>query len=383
MTARVPGLTARQLNRTTLLRQSLLERSSDGAVPSVTRLAGLQAQYPNSPYIALWSRVDGFAIEDLERAMDDRTVVKATVMRGTLHLVAAADYPAFSVASSVMRIANWRPSADRVGVRTADLHRRLLAYCAEPRTIAEMEADLETVVPDSSLVGKVPTGVRHVAFRMADAHGWLVHVPPSGRWESFAKPRYIDASVWLPGAERPAPEDALRLAVDRYLPAYGPASVADIGKWVGQPRLPQVRAALETLGDRVRRFRGSDGRELVDLVDAPLATGEEPAPVRFLARWDSVLIGYERRDRILPNAIAEDVIRSKHGDFLPSFTVDGFVAGTWAVAAVAGRTVVTLRPSVPIGAAARSEVTDEAGRLAGFASRGGDTDVRWLPLGDP
>ena len=316
---------------------------------------------------------------DLERALDDRTVVKATVMRGTLHLVAAADYPTFSVASSVARIANWRPSADRVGIRTADLHRRLLAYCSEPRTIAEMEADLETVVPDASLVGKVPSGVRHVAFRMADAHGWLVHVPPSGRWESFAKPRYIDASVWLPDAERPSPEDALRIAVERYLPAYGPASVADIGKWVGQPRLPQVRAALEALGDRVRRLRGPDGRELVDLDGAPLATGEEPAPVRFLARWDSILIGYERRDRILPDAIAEDVIRSKHGDFLPSFTVDGYVAGTWAVADVAGRTVVTLTPSVSIPAAARNEVTEEAERLVGFLTRGTGGEVRWQP----
>ncbi len=198
MTGASTDLTARQINRTTLLRQSLLARSSDGAVASVGRLAGLQAQYANSPYISLWSRVDAFAIEDLERALDERAVVKATVMRGTLHLVTAADYPAYSVASSVMRIANWRPSADRVGVRTADLHRRLLAFCSEPRTIAEMEADLEAVVPDSALVGKVPSGVRHVAFRMADAHGWLVHVPPSGRWESFAKPRYIDASVWLP-----------------------------------------------------------------------------------------------------------------------------------------------------------------------------------------
>ena len=348
-------------------------------VSAVARLAGLQAQYPNSPYVALWSRVEGFAIGDLERALDERTVVKATVMRGTLHLVAAADYPAYSVASSVARIANWRPSADRVGISTADLSRRLLAYASEPRTIAEMEADLEALVPDSSLAGKVPSGVRHVAFRMADAHGWLVHVPPSGRWGSFARPRYIDASVWLPDAERPSPEDALRIAIERYLPAYGPASVADIGKWVGQPRLPQVRAALEALGDRVRRFRGPDGRELVDLDGTPLATGEEPAPVRFLARWDSVLIGYERRDRILPDAIAGDVIRSAHGDFLPSFTVDGYVAGTWAVATAGAGTVVSLTPLVPLGAAARNEVTEEAGRLVAFVSRGGGGDVRWVP----
>jgi len=373
-----PQLTARQLNRTTLLRQALLERTGEGAATAVGRLAGLQAQYPNSPYIALWSRVTGFRIADLERALDDRSVVKATVMRGTLHLVASADYPAFSVASSVARIGNWRPSADRVGIRTEDLHRRLLGFAAEPRTILEMEADLETVVPDSALAGKVPTGVRHVTFRMAEAHGWLVHVPPSGRWESFAKPRYLDASVWLPDAVRPTPDDALRLAVERYLPAYGPASAADIGKWVGQPRLPRVRAALDALGDRVRRYRGPDGRELVDLDGLPLATGDEPAPVRFLARWDSVLIGYDRRERILPDAIATDVIRQAQGDFLPSFTVDGYVAGTWAVAAADGLRIAKLSPSVPLASAARNEVTEEAARLVRFlAPDDRPGEVRW------
>src|SRR5204862_1288853 len=99
-----------------------------------------------------------------------------------------------------------------------------------------------------------------------------------GRWDSFAKPRYIDATAWLPNAIRPGPEEALRIAIERYLRAYGPASVADAGRWIGQPRLALVREAVAALGDRVRRFRGPDDRELVDLVDAPVATGDEPAP---------------------------------------------------------------------------------------------------------
>ena len=87
----------------------------------------------------------------------------------------------------------------------------------------------------------------------------------------------------------------------------------------------QGARALTSLGDRVRTFRGHDGRDLHDLADEPIADGDETAPPRFLARWDSVIIGYERRDRILPDAVAGDVIRPKNGDFLPSFTVDGRV----------------------------------------------------------
>jgi Winged helix DNA-binding domain len=374
----LPELSARQLNRTTLLRQSLLERSAEDTTTAVRRLGGLQAQYANSPYIALWSRLDAFAIGDLERALAERSVVKASVVRATLHVVAADDYPALSVATAVARMASWRPSADRVGIRTVDLHRRLLDFAETPRTLAEMEAHLEAVLPDSALTGKVPAGVNHVGFRMADSHGWLIHVPPSGHWGSFARPRYIDASAWLPGVTPPDADDALRVAVERYLGAFGPASDADIGKWIGQPRLPRVRAAIAALGDRIRRFRDPAGRELVDLIDAPLATGDEPAPVRFLARWDEVLIGYDRRERILPEAVAGDVIRRKNGDFLPSFTVDGYVAGTWSVASSAAEAILDIVPSLPVTPADRRGLTDEAERLVRFvapdAARHG---VRW------
>jgi hypothetical protein len=374
----VPPLTLRQLNRTTLLRQSLRRRSADDPATAIHRLAGLQAQYANSPYVALWSRLRDFAIADLEKALDDRSVVKASAIRNTLHLVAAVDYPAFSVASGAARIANWRPSARRAGLDMAELHRHLLRFARKPRTIAEMEADLEVLASDASLAQHVPSGVRHVAFQMASTHGWLVHVPPSGNWDSFSKPRYVDAGIWLPDAVRPDEGEALRYAMERYLGAYGPASVADIGRWIGQPRLARVREAIDSLGDRVRRFLGPDDRELVDLVDAPLASGDEPAPGRFLARWDSVIIGYEGRERILPEALAPAVIIRKNGDFQPSFTVDGFVAGTWSVSSEAGTTTLEIKAVAAVPKAARSELTDEAERLAAFISRAeGATRVRW------
>jgi hypothetical protein len=355
----------------------LLERATEDPATAIHRLAGLQAQYANSPYVALWSRLAKFSIVDLEKAIGDRSVVKASAIRNTLHLVAAEDYPVFSVASGVARIANWRPSASRAGVNTAELHRRLLKFAHEPRTIAELEVDLETLASDASLAPFVPSGVRHVAFQMASAHGWLVHVPPSGMWDAFGKPGYIDAGVWLPDAVRPEPDKALRTTVERFLGAYGPAADADIGRWLGQPRLAPIRAAIDALGERIRRFRGPDGRELVDLDGAPLATGDEAAPGRFLARWDSVILGYEARDRILPPGLAPAVIK-KNADILATFTVDGFVAGTWSVASSGGSTNLEIKPATTVPKAARTELTDEADRLVRFIDRGGGrTDVRW------
>src|SRR5262245_60900964 len=102
-TARV-SLSERVLNRTTLLRQSLLERSDDEVATVIGRLAGIQAQHANAPHVALWSRIAGFESSRLERALEARSVVRATTIRSTLHLETAEDYPAFDAASLVPRI---------------------------------------------------------------------------------------------------------------------------------------------------------------------------------------------------------------------------------------------------------------------------------------
>jgi hypothetical protein len=225
----------RELNRATLARQGLLDRHRGSVAEVIGRLAGLQAQHANPPYIALWSRRTRQTIRALEAALADRSVVKATLMRTTLHLVAAADYPAFDVASAESRVALWRPTARRTGVDFEGVHDRLLTFCATPRSVADIEAWLDDVAP--GIARAAPAGVRNVGFRAASAGGGLVHVPPSGSWRSHDKPRYVAARVWLADYERPSPDDALATTTERYLAAYGPASIADVGKWLGQPRL--------------------------------------------------------------------------------------------------------------------------------------------------
>jgi Winged helix DNA-binding domain len=374
-------VSARELNRATLQRQWLQERHRATPSEAVGALAGLQAQHANWPYVALWSRVRDLAIPDLEAALKDRSVVKGTLMRGTLHVVAADHYFVFNGAVGESRTAVWESIARRAGLDLDVLHEELLAFCDEPRTVAEMEAHLDKIAPDSKVGKHFPTGVRHVAFRLASAGGGLVHVPPSGLWRSHGKPAYIDARAWLNRRPRLDARDALEQAVERYLAGYGPASPADIKKWLGQPQLMEVRAAIEALGDRIVPLTGPDGRELLDLADAPRIAGDAKAPVRFLARWDSVLISYDVRDRILPDAHRDAVIK-KNGDILPTILVDGLVAGLWAAVAKKGEAVLTISPFGKVPAAARRDLEAEAERLVRFvepeASRYG---VAWEAAG--
>ena len=165
----------------------------------------------------------------------------------------------------------------------------------------------------------------------------------------------------------------------RYLAAYGPASVADMARWAGQRRLGPLRDVIAGWGDAVREVAGPDGRRLIDLVDLPVASGDEAAPPRFLARWDSVILGYERRERILPDALAPSVVRKAHGDVLPTFIVDGWIAGTWSTAAERTGATIELRPLRTIGRADRRAVVDEAGRLIRFVEpAASDHRVVWV-----
>ena len=84
-------LTKRELNRALLARQMLLSRYEIRAEEVIERLVGMQAQVPNDPYLALWTRIEGFQTTDLARLFEQRMVVRAGLMRGTIHLVTARD----------------------------------------------------------------------------------------------------------------------------------------------------------------------------------------------------------------------------------------------------------------------------------------------------
>ena len=373
-------LTLRQLNRTTLARQGLLERFTGSTPDAIHHLSGLQAQHANSPYIALWSRLDDFAIADLVGALDDRSVVKATLMRSTLHIVAAGDYPALEASTGGPRSAVWAPTIQRTGVDIEALHGRLLDFAKTPRTLAELEdfANEAAVGADGSApADHAPEGVTRVAFRMVSSRGGLVHVPPSGHWRSHGRAQYVAARSWLSYDALPDEDAALDIALTRYLSAYGPATIADFGQWFGQRRVNLTKAAVERLGDRLVRHRGEDGRELLDLAELDVATGDEPAPVRFTARWDSLLVSYDGRRRIIADEYRPAVYK-KNADVVATFLVDGFVAGTWTSANAKGSAAIELAPVQAIGKADRAALTGEAERLIRFIEPDGDRhEVRW------
>ena len=337
-------LTLKELNRATLARQLLLERRKIGVLPAIERLAGLQAQWPPSPYVGLWSRVSGFKREVLERAVLRGDVVKPTVMRGTLHLVTSRDYPMFWAALRDMP--TWYDETHLAHALEAIAGARRLAERA-PLTHKEGLAYLEEVH------GHDDDHTRRRIFHALRRHAHLLHAPESALWNG----RPLGLFHAYPDPPELGVLAARTELVRRYLAAFGPSTRADIADWSGL-RVTDFAPALEAL-EPLRRFRDENGRELLDVQRAPLPPADTPAPVRFLPKWDNTLLAHADRRRVLPEELRKAVI-AKNGDVTQTFLVDGIVAGSWA-ADKKGK--IALAPFAPLPRAARREVDEEAARL--------------------
>jgi Winged helix DNA-binding domain len=360
MSPRVPTLTLRELNRALLARQLLLERRKVGVVDAIERLGGLQAQWAPSPYVALWSRLAAFDRDRLTGPIERGEVVKATLMRATLHLVSAREYPSYSLATMEGRFGAWRPPGGPALDDLKDVHASVLKFAARtPRTRDEIRDHIGAHLPKKAAKDE---RLRNWLLWAAIATSGLIWEASGARWEHRQLARHIAPPARL--RRMPGPEAAYDLLVRRHLGAFGPATVADIATW-SSIRVPNIRASLGRLRG-LRHFTDEKGRELVDLASAPRPDPDTAAPPRFLARFDAAILGHAapERTRILPDAYRRAVIFS--AEVWTTFLVDGLVAGRWRITGRPKEAILELLPFKRLARADRAELVDEGERLARF-----------------
>jgi hypothetical protein len=357
--ARAPvHISLRELNRALLARQMLLERHKLTVVRAVEDLACLQGQWAPSPYVALWSRLAGFDREQLTRAVDRREVVKTTIMRATLHLVSAREYPAYHLATLDGRFGAWRPPGAPDLKQLAKLHARVLHFAsASPRTRIEIQELIAKSSPSKDERMK-----SWLVFAAITSGNGLIWDPAGAHFEHRRLARYMAPPADL---RRAVPEDAAYdLVVRRHLGAFGPATVQDIASW-SSARMPQLRAALARMKG-LARFTDDRGRELYDLARAPRPNAETPAPARYLARFDAAILGHvaPERTRILPEAYRKQVIFA--AEVWATFLVDGFVAGRWTIGATKKEALLELKPFRKLARADKAALVAEGEKLVRF-----------------
>ncbi|MER5721791.1 winged helix DNA-binding domain-containing protein [Streptomyces sp. NPDC002418] len=363
-------LGARDLNRATLARQYLLDRTTTPVKEAVAHLCGLQAQEPQEPFTGLWSRLYAFTPDRLDRALTDQQVVRTHLMRRTVHLVTDDDALAWRARHDTMLrqrvLATYRRELADVDLDALAAAGRAVMADRRPRTMAELV--------DAVQGGRPGPPRRALGELLVAGLVPMAQLPPRGLWQTKGGVRNLPLATWLGRDVAPLPdegdeghggdqghEDPVgQQLVRRYLAAYGPAATADIRAWSGVAGLP---AAVRALRDELVTFRDERGRVLLDLPDAPRPSPDTPAPVRFLPAFDNAILGYQDRGRIIDDAHLGLSVAG-----LRAVLVDGRVAATWTTD---GRRLL-VAPLRSLSAPEQEAVREEGHDLAVFLDRGID-----------
>jgi hypothetical protein len=363
-------LSKRQLNRALLARQMLLKREKISAVAAVERLVGMQAQVPRPPFMGLWTRLEKFEAEALHKPLRERKVVRATAMRGTIHLMSTTDFLAFRPVLAEMLV---KGATTIVGKQMAnvDLERVYRTgrefFGTQSATFDDFRKHLEEVHPDWDVRGMAYT------VRMGIP---LVMVPADVNWGFPGNAGFMLAEKWL-GQKIPTEATALEEMVLRYLAAFGPATPADFQTWSA---IRGARPVFETLRPKLLTFGDERKRELFDLPKAPRPDADTPAPVRFLPEYDNALLAHDDRTRIVADEHRAGVFL-KNLQVVGTFLVDGFVAGTWKVERKKKDAALALSPFGPIPKRAVAELENQGESLLAFLED--DSANRSVRVGKP
>ncbi len=310
-------LSERVLNRTLLQRQHLLERADLEPLAMVEHLLGLQAQDVLPPYLSLRARLRDFDPEVLSAALEQRAAVRLFSMRGTIHLLTAQDALTLrgfvqEFLTSTIRRADWgRDFPVESYAALAEASRQVLA-----------DGPLPAKLLGEALAERYPSLSASQATNLAKTLVALVQLPPRGLWQQPGGQVYDLVESWLGGPPvAPEPTDVLR----RYLAAYGPATPADLTSWSGTTG---TRAAFTALGDELVKLKGPDGKDLWDLAGLDVATGDEPAPVRLLGKYDNVWLSHAGRDRVTSKDGRKRWM-GVNGGVAAAIFVDGWLEGLW------------------------------------------------------
>ncbi|MEA2280059.1 MAG: hypothetical protein QOK21_666 [Solirubrobacteraceae bacterium] len=353
-------LSPRALNRALLERQLLLRRAALPALQAIEQLVGMQAQEPTAPYFGLWTRLDGFAADELSGLVERREAVRLSLMRCTLHLVSTRDALRLRGPLQSMHVRGFStgsPFARRLGdadVGAIVAEGRILLD-AEPRMPAALGRALRERWPavDAEALGYA---VRYLAPVIQLPPRGASHVRPGGRAVLGTM------ATWL--GREPDGDDAPDALLRRYLAAFGPASVADMGAWSG---LSGVRDVVERMRPGLRTFVDDAGRELLDVPGAPLPDPHTPAPARFMAAFDNVLVAYADRRRVIREA-HQPLVTAALGR--PFVLLDGLVAGWWRLERSRSGLLLEIETFDALAAGDRDALEAEGAALLEFAAAG-------------
>ena len=339
-------LSRQVLNRTLLHRQHLLERMDSTPTTMAEHLIGLQAQDSLPPYLSLAARLTDFDPYDVNRGLEDKTLVRLLVMRGTIHLLTRDD---------ALALRQWtRPVHDREikGSQSIGSTREIDRDAFDAALTAVLgDGPLAQKALGLALAERFPGYSPTQLAQLARSTQPLAQLPPRGTWKGSGGVVYQRVDRWL-GADlvEPDPADLVR----RYLRAFGPSSAADVTTWSGITGLTPLLKGMDDL----ERHEDENGKALYDVPGAEIAGADVPAPVRLLGYYDNVWLSHAGRDRVTEPE-KRKAQQGPNGSGAAAIFVDGWLEGLWRVDDGRVEIVTLLRR---LTKAERSELDEEIAR---------------------
>ena len=356
------SISLEELNRATLSRQFLLERTQQDVQAVVHRLVGLQAQTPHTWYTGLFARISGFDPTLTSKLLETGQLVRIAVMRSTIHVLNARDaYGLRPLAQPVLD----RGLASGFGKKLDGVDQEAVLEASvdmfrsnEPLTFKQIAVALADRWPDAD-----PHALSMVARHRLE----LAQVPPRGLWRTSGPVAHLPLQAWAVGCET-APFSVEELA-RRYLAAFGPATVADLQVWSGLTRLKGV---VESMADELLPFIGPANEQLWDLPDASRPGANVSAPVRFLYDYDNLLLSHRDRSRFTTSEYMDREF-AKQATTPCLVLVDGMTSATWRLVQEAGNSEMRISPLRTMSSRERADVVAEGRALGGVLA---DVDMQ-------
>jgi winged helix DNA-binding protein len=360
-----------------LTRQHLDRRAPRGkALEVVRQICGLHAQVMSSAELTLWARVEDLELGAVQKALwEERSLVKTWAMRGTLHLLPAAELPIWVGAQGVLKPRYHTPSWLRYFGLTREEAEALIA--AIPKALADRMLTREELAQEvGRLLGSEELGgkLRHswgALLKPAAFRGHLLFAPSVGQNVRFARP-----DRWLAEWQPVETEEAAREVTRRYLAAYGPATREEFARWFGTSSPAQAGRLIEGLGEEIAsvEIEGSQAWMLTEHVPE-VEVAEPSGVVRLLPAFDHYVVAAPRdHEGVLLEPLKSRVYRPQ-GWLSPVLLVDGRMEGLWRHERKGDRLIVEVEPFAEQPGWVRRATEEEAERLARFL--GGELEFSW------
>jgi uncharacterized protein YcaQ len=282
------------------LTEQSMSRNKENIVSIISDVGGLHAQSAETPYISLWNRMAGFQWKWLDELLNRQKLIAAHLMRVTLHIVPAGEFPMYFRATRdamrkflTNRGLSWPP-------KFGAIHQAILGFIRKQGTVTTLE--LRKFLESKGLPTKNLHRIIH--YELAGAGtiirtGRNLRIPTQWKWS--ATESLIDRS----SLETISEGDAKEWLVQKYLKAFGPSSIEDIVSYTWHGKT-ETRKMIDTLVARgtvadfeasqaAKRWVLSEDVDKLEEFEAESYPPQKTSIVRVLPEFDPLTVGYRRR----------------------------------------------------------------------------------------